>query len=40
MQDRRRRMFQKLGDALRISLGTPAQNARLLSALQALEIAA
>lgn len=37
---RDQRTAPQLGDALRISLGTPAQNARLLSALQALEIAA
>lgn len=37
---RDQRAAPQLGDALRISLGTPAQNARVLSALQALEIAA
>ena len=36
---RDQRAAPQLGDALRISLGTPAQNARVLSALQALEIA-
>ena len=37
---RDQRAAPQLGDALRISLGTPAQNARVLSALQASEIAA
>jgi len=37
---RDQRAAPQLCDALRISLGTPAQNARVLSALQALEIAA
>ena len=37
---RDQRAAPQLGDALRISLGTPAQNARVLSALQSLEIAA
>lgn len=37
---RDQRAAPQLSDALRISLGTPAQNARVLSALQALEIAA
>lgn len=37
---RDQRAAPQLGDALRISLGTPAQNARVVSALQALEIAA
>ena len=37
---RDQRAVPQLGDALRISLGTPAQNARVVSALQALEIAA
>ncbi len=37
---RDQRAAPQLGDALRISLGTPAQNARVLSALQVSEIAA
>ncbi|MDR7192785.1 histidinol-phosphate transaminase [Luteimonas terrae] len=37
---RDQRAAPQLGDALRISLGTPAQNARVLSALQTMEIAA
>ena len=37
---RDQRAAPQLGDALRISLGTPAQNARVLSTLQSLEIAA